>query len=252
MRPQDKPFDRRRAGVLLHVTSLPGAGDPASAGAGDLGDEAYRFVDFLAAAGCSVWQVLPLAPTHPEDGSPYNALSAMAGNTTLISRDHQAAHHLEGPAALDDRQRAAFSSWCAAQAGWLEPYVEFMALRELHDHAPWPSWTPALRERQPSAVVDALSRLTDSVQSLRFEQWVFAVQWERLRQHAASQGVLRFVRNARDSGHSSIFIAHNIHHVFQVVSRIVVMRLGTIVADDIDPKTTSVETVERIITGLHG
>ena len=192
MRPQDKPFDRRRAGVLLHVTSLPGSGDPASAGAGDLGDEAYRFVDFLAAAGCSVWQVLPLAPTHPEDGSPYNALSAMAGNTTLISRDHQAAHHLEGPAALDDRQRAAFSSWCAAQAGWLEPYVEFMALRELHDHAPWPSWTPALRERRPSAVADALSRLTDSVQSLRFEQWVFAVQWESLRQYAASQGVLLF------------------------------------------------------------
>ncbi len=69
---------------------------------------------------------------------------------------------------------------------------------------------------------------------------------------AETQGVLRFVRNARDSGHSSIFIAHNIHHVFQVVSRIVVMRLGTIVADDIDPKSTSVETVERIITGMHG
>jgi simple sugar transport system ATP-binding protein len=67
---------------------------------------------------------------------------------------------------------------------------------------------------------------------------------------AETQGVLRFVRNARDSGHSCIFIAHNIHHVFQVVSRIVVMRLGTIVADDIDPRTTSVEEVERVITGM--
>ena len=67
---------------------------------------------------------------------------------------------------------------------------------------------------------------------------------------AETQGVLRFVRNARDSGHSCIFIAHNIHHVFQVVSRIVVMRLGTIVADDIDPKKVSVEDVERIITGM--
>jgi simple sugar transport system ATP-binding protein len=67
---------------------------------------------------------------------------------------------------------------------------------------------------------------------------------------AETQGVLRFVRNARDSGHSCIFIAHNIHHVFQVVSRIVVMRLGTIVADNIDPKTTSVEEVERVITGM--
>jgi simple sugar transport system ATP-binding protein len=68
---------------------------------------------------------------------------------------------------------------------------------------------------------------------------------------AETQGVLRFVRNARDSGHSCIFIAHNIHHVFQVVSRIVVMRLGTIVADDVDPRKTSVEQVERIITGME-
>ncbi|MBN9010091.1 MAG: sugar ABC transporter ATP-binding protein [Rhizobiales bacterium] len=66
---------------------------------------------------------------------------------------------------------------------------------------------------------------------------------------AETQGVLRFVRNARDSGHSCIFIAHNIHHVFQVVDRIVVMRRGRIVADDIKPKTTSVEEVERVITG---
>src|SRR6266540_4253337 len=67
---------------------------------------------------------------------------------------------------------------------------------------------------------------------------------------AETQGVLRFVRNARDSGHSCIFIAHNIHHVFQVVDRIVVMRRGKLVADAIDPKETSVEAVERIITGM--
>ncbi len=67
---------------------------------------------------------------------------------------------------------------------------------------------------------------------------------------AETQGVLRFVRNARDSGHSCIFIAHNIHHVFQVVDRIVVMRRGTVVADDIDPRQSSVEAVERVITGM--
>jgi simple sugar transport system ATP-binding protein len=65
-----------------------------------------------------------------------------------------------------------------------------------------------------------------------------------------THGVLRFVRNARDSGHSCIFIAHNIYHVFQVVDRIVVLRRGQIVADDIDPKQTTVEQVEKIITGL--
>jgi simple sugar transport system ATP-binding protein len=67
---------------------------------------------------------------------------------------------------------------------------------------------------------------------------------------AETQGVLNFVRGARDSGHSCIFIAHNIHHVFQVVDRIVVMRRGKVVAGDIDPKHTTVDEVERVITGM--
>jgi simple sugar transport system ATP-binding protein len=65
-----------------------------------------------------------------------------------------------------------------------------------------------------------------------------------------TQGVLRFVRNARDSGHSCVFIAHNIHHVFQVVDRIVVLRRGKKVADDIDPRKTTIEAVEKVITGM--
>src|SRR5262245_45304886 len=67
---------------------------------------------------------------------------------------------------------------------------------------------------------------------------------------AETRGVLNFVRSARDSGHSCIFIAHNIHHVFQVVDRIAVMRRGKVVADDIDPRKTTVEEVERVITGM--
>ena len=189
---QGRPFDRRRTGVLLHVTSLPGCGPSTGSATGDLGDEAYRFVDFLAAAGCSVWQVLPLAPTHPEDGSPYNALSAMAGNPALISRDHRAAQCLEDPAGMAELQQSAFVSWCAEQAEWLEPYVEFVALRELHGHAPWPTWAPGLRDRDPQSVAEALIGLTGRVQALRFEQWVFAVQWARLREYAASKGVLLF------------------------------------------------------------
>jgi simple sugar transport system ATP-binding protein len=68
---------------------------------------------------------------------------------------------------------------------------------------------------------------------------------------AETQGVLRFVREARDSGHSCIFIAHNIHHVFQVVDRMVVMRRGTVVADDLTTATSSIRDVENIITGEH-
>lgn len=66
---------------------------------------------------------------------------------------------------------------------------------------------------------------------------------------AETQGVLKFVRDARDSGHSCIFIAHNIHHVFKVVDRIVVMRRGKIVADDLSPRTSTIDEVEDIITG---
>ena len=65
-----------------------------------------------------------------------------------------------------------------------------------------------------------------------------------------TQGVMRFMRGARDSGHSLIFIAHNIHHVFQVVDRIVVLRRGKVVANDVDPKQTTIEAVEEIITGM--
>ena len=184
-----RPLDVRRAGVLLHVTSLPGSAT-GSAG-GDLGDESYRFVDFLAESGCTVWQVLPLVPTHEGDDSPYNAPSAMAGNPRLISREHQAAQGLELPS-LDAQQRAAFASWCSEQGGWLEPYVEFTALRGLHDQTSWQTWAPGLRDRDPQAVAAALAPVADLVQDLRFEQWVFAVQWARLREYAAAKGILLF------------------------------------------------------------
>jgi 4-alpha-glucanotransferase len=75
----NSPFAQRRAGILLHPTSLPGAGD-----CGELGAEAFRFVDFLASAGISVWQMLPLGPTHT-GGSPYQCTSVHAGNPQLIS-----------------------------------------------------------------------------------------------------------------------------------------------------------------------
>ncbi|RYP86249.1 4-alpha-glucanotransferase [Nocardioides guangzhouensis] len=181
--------DVRRAGVLLHVTSLPAAPDRET---GDLGDEAYRFVDFLAATGCSVWQVLPLVPTHEESRSPYDAPSAMAGNPALISREHQAAHGLGDRTALDDRQREAFAAWCDEHADWLDPYAEFTALRERNDHARWTTWEPDLRDRDPDAVREALGPLEDRLRDLRFEQWVFAVQWARLREYAASKGLLLF------------------------------------------------------------
>ena len=108
----------RSSGVLLHATSLPG---------GRLGPEAYRFVDFLAAAGQRWWQLLPLAPPGP-GRSPYAALSALAGSEALLERG--------------SRPRAAF------EAPWIEDYALFRALREEHAGS-WTSWPRGLRDRTP-------------------------------------------------------------------------------------------------------
>jgi 4-alpha-glucanotransferase len=194
------PLAVRRAGVLLHVTSLPGP----EGRAGGLGNEAYEFVDFLAAAGCTVWQVLPLVPTHVTESerSPYNGLSTMAGNPALISRERQVDRGIDDPGALTAAQDAAFRSWCDQHATWLDPYVEFVALRDLVGHAPWPTWEPGLRDRDPRRVFEVLAPHADRLVELRFEQWVFATQWAELRAYAAERGVLLF-------GDLPIFVSHD-------------------------------------------
>ncbi len=177
-----RPLDRRRAGVLLHVTSLP---------EGDLGPGAHAFVDFLADAGCSVWQVLPLVPVHEDEGSPYNSLSAMAGNPLLISEELRREHGLGSLGELSEEQRTQHDAWCEQQT-WLEEYVEFTALRELCGRTPWLTWEPGLRDRDPARVAEVLAPLADRVAELRLEQWVFDEQWRALTTYAASRGVLLF------------------------------------------------------------
>lgn len=179
---QHGPLDVRRAGVLLHVTSLP---------SGDLGADAHAFVDFLADAGFTVWQVLPLVPVHEDEGSPYNSLSAMAGNPLLISDDLRREHGLGSLAELSVEQRTQLDAWCEQQA-WLEEYVEFTALRELQGRTSWLEWEPGLRDRDAVRVAEALAPLADRVAELRLEQWVFDEQWRALTTYAANRGVLLF------------------------------------------------------------
>jgi 4-alpha-glucanotransferase len=214
--PRTLPLDVRRAGVLLHVTSLP-----SPYGAGDLGHAAYRFVDFLAAAGMTVWQVLPLVPTHSEDRSPYNGLSALAGNPDLVSLDWLADRGLLTPGDLEQvvageitrgeartravqtwladveagerqEQREHFLSWVDEQDDWLGDYAEFVALRESLGGTSWLDWEPPLRDRDREALDKALAPLQDRLRVLQFEQYLFDTQWHELRDYAAERGVLVF------------------------------------------------------------
>ncbi|NLE45335.1 MAG: 4-alpha-glucanotransferase [Chloroflexi bacterium] len=208
----------RRSGILLHPTSLPGR-----FGIGDLGDAAYRFIDFLASAGQSCWQVLPLSPTGYAD-SPYQGLSAFAGNPLLISPDKlrqtghlQDADLAEVPsfpdshvdfgavipyktmllnrayshfrAAASPYQREAFASFCATQASWLEDFALFLALKESHGLRPWHEWEPELAHRDPCALQHARTALDHSIESQKYRQWVFFDQWLALKRYANERGV---------------------------------------------------------------
>jgi len=210
----------RRSGILLHPTSLPGR-----FGIGDLGDAAYRFVDFLAAAGQSYWQVLPLSPTGYAD-SPYQTLSAFAGNPMLISPEKlvQTGHLSEAdledvPTFPDERvdfgpvihyktglldrafanfraqapasQRATFARFCNEQASWLDDFALFMALKEAHNLHPWHEWEPEVATRQPEPLARWQKSLTDKVEIDRqkYRQWQFFEQWLAVKRYANERGI---------------------------------------------------------------
>ena len=165
----------RRSGVLLHPTALPGAG-------GALGAAARALIDWLASAGFSVWQVLPLGPVSAH-GSPYWVRSDMAGNTALIDRS-------EAP--RREPQRDEFERFCHANAHWLEDYVLFEALGGAVRGAPWWEWPAPLRTREPAALAQARAELAPVLDRERQDQWIFAHQWAQLRAYAQARGVLLF------------------------------------------------------------
>src|ERR1041385_6577510 len=187
---KDNPV-QRTSGVLLHPTSFPGP-----YAIGDLGPEAYAFVDFLVAAGQSLWQVLPLGPTGYGD-SPYACYSAFAGNTLLVSPeilvkeglldsatpspviskkvDFGAAHQLKEQLlrrayvrytkTTDTTLRSAFETFAQQQAHWLEDYALFRALKDAHGGVAWNEWEPSLMRRDESALAIARDKLQDEIEA---------------------------------------------------------------------------------------
>jgi 4-alpha-glucanotransferase len=207
----------RSSGILLHPTSLPGP-----YGIGDLGPQAYRFVDWLASTGCKLWQILPLGPTGYGD-SPYQCFSAFAGNPYLISPDDLLADGLVTqedvdllkdlpassvnfglliPKKLDlllkafsrfqsnpENLRQAFDYFCAQNASWLDDFALFMALKEANGGGAWNGWAPSLRSRKKAALTKARKELADDIRRHSFYQFLFFRQWEKVRKHANEKGI---------------------------------------------------------------
>ncbi|OOZ42158.1 4-alpha-glucanotransferase [Solemya pervernicosa gill symbiont] len=209
----------RQAGVLLHPTSLPGAWD-----CGDLGSEAFNFVNFLAAAGQKVWQILPLGPTH-NDLSPYQSLSAYAGNPELISIEKLvewgwlAAEQIKKPGkqkkppliakafaaimhAEHGEVRNEFEVFVANNSEWLEDYALYRLLKNNHQGKGWFDWPTPLRDRSESALKEVRHNNAEALAEIRFEQFLFQRQWFELKHYANERGISIF-------GDVPIFVAYD-------------------------------------------
>ena len=168
-------FDRRRAGVLLHPTALPGE-------RGAFGAAGRAFVDWLSSAGFSVWQVLPLGPVSESD-SPYWTRSDFALDARFIDRAET----------IDPQQhRDEFNAFRDRNEDWLEDYALFVALGESHGGAAWRDWPAPLRERERTALESARQRLAPRVEELCIEQWHAGRQLAALREYARQRDLRLF------------------------------------------------------------
>ncbi len=224
-----EPMAQRSAGVVLHPTSLPGPH-----GSGDLGPDAYYFVDWLHAAGQTLWQTLPLGPIGMAN-SPYMGRSAMAGNPFLVAlepllqqgwieaaslQNHFVAEHVRFDEVLpwrmerlrqafagfqaqaDAPTREAFADWEDDNASWLGDYALFMALDASYATDLWTDWPLPLARREPAALAKARSTHAQEIAFWAFVQWQFDVQLQALKSYANAKGIYLV-------GDLPIFIAHH-------------------------------------------
>ena len=208
----------RASGVLLHPTSLP-----SNYGIGDLGANAYKFVNFLEKSKQTYWQVLPLGPTGYGD-SPYQCFSAFAGNSNMIAPEllvedgflttdeinrkpdfpvgkvdfgklYDWKNHILALAYQKFRQttsvnlRGKFETFCQTEANWLEDYALFRAVKKSQDQKLWLEWDEPLRLRDDTALHFAKENLREDIQSQKFQQWLFYRQWSDLKNYANEKGI---------------------------------------------------------------
>ncbi len=202
--------NKRKSGILLHPTSLPGPG-----GIESLGAEAYKFVEFLQKAGQTMWQILPLGPTA-YGNSPYSCYSAFAGNPLLISLESLLAegdisqydlkvdlphgrvdYHLVEPHKLGVLRKAAAQFFATGgqrrkedfwyfcdNTFWLHDYALFMALKEHFSGKNWCDWPEDITLRKPEAMAYFTEELGPAIGEQKYMQWQFSRQWQSLKAFA--------------------------------------------------------------------
>jgi len=206
---------QRLSGIVLHPTSLPGPQMH-----GSLGADAFRWLDWLQAAGIGVWQILPLCPVA--DGSPYNSYSAFSGNPDFVDiarLSHMGLPHYNQPVSNRPQQREAIKQawdWLQENPGaeiskdftrfcetttWLEDACQFAVLKQLFPQH-WLDWPAALRQRDSQALALFCSQQKLALQLERFTQYLFDRQWHDLRRYANERGILVF-------GDIPIFVSHD-------------------------------------------
>jgi 4-alpha-glucanotransferase len=203
----------RRAGVLLHISSLP---------KGDFGTDAFQFVDFLAEIGASVWQTLPLNMPH-DDGSPYQCLSAHAGRLAFISLEKLVdqgllskndltpeanRHALFNKAYSNYKQQKnanlqkQFVTFCRNNAAWLNDFALFLVLRKKFNKTCWHTWPKAYKNKQPALMSKVKQRYAVDIAVIKFTQFLFFSQWLALKAYANQKGIAMF-------GDIPIFVAYD-------------------------------------------
>lgn len=220
----------RSSGILLPIFSLP-----SRFGIGDIGPGAFRFVDFLHAAGQRIWQILPLNPTEAVFGhSPYHSLSCFAFNPLLISPealaseglldstdlhppgrlpesriDYAAAamfkRHLLEKACRRFRQDlpdSGYERFCAENAFWIEDYALFCALSEHHAKVSWNRWPPKIRIRRPSEIMRLQEMHHAQIEKLKIEQYLFYRQWRHFMSYCREKRIHLF-------GDIPIYVPHH-------------------------------------------
>ncbi|CAN4125576.1 unnamed protein product [Withania somnifera] len=219
--PKRDPNDRRRAGILLHPTSFPGP-----YGIGDLGPQAFRFLDWLHLAGCSLWQVLPLVPPGKrgnEDGSPYSGQDANCGNTLLISlqelvddgllnkedlpepipTDHvnySTIAEIKDPLITKAAKRLLSSEGKLKDqlenfrqdpniSSWLEDAAYFAAIDNSLNTISWYDWPEPLKNRHLAALEEVYQNEKEFIDIFITQQFLFQRQWKKVREYARTKGI---------------------------------------------------------------